>query len=43
MLSDVMAEFTSRLTGAYGSLVAIRDQVVLDIACFLIFQAILRR
>jgi hypothetical protein len=33
MLPDVIAEFIGRLTRAYGSLAAIRDQVVLDIAC----------
>jgi SAM-dependent methyltransferase len=33
MLGDVMAEFIGRLVRAYGSLAAIRNQVVLDIAC----------
>jgi hypothetical protein len=33
MLPGVMAEFIARLMDAYGSLAAIRGQVVLDIAC----------
>lgn len=33
MLADVMAEFIGRLTRAFGSLAAIRGQLILDIAC----------
>lgn len=33
MLPDVMAEFIGRLLRAYGSLAAIRGQVLLDVAC----------
>ncbi|MFI5259973.1 MAG: hypothetical protein ACHQ01_10260 [Candidatus Limnocylindrales bacterium] len=33
MLREIMAEFIGRLMRAYGSLAAIRDQAILDIAC----------
>ena len=33
LLCEIMVEFIERLSRAYGSLAAIRDQVILDIAC----------
>ena len=33
LLREIMVEFIGRLTRAFGSLAAIRDQVILDVAC----------